>query len=146
MLFYLIVYSLMTMGAFAVLVDLVAQAFDAYTRPASAAPERPAVAAAFRLFVPLTGDPAIRSGKTKVINYNSDTRDPVLPDVPTSKEMGYPYFKVKPPGVRPEYFVLAYLEPIEGNGVQVTWNAVVEMEGAPKPALVAEWIGRHYYP
>ena len=41
-----------------------------------------------------TGEPAIRSGRTKVINYNSDQRDPVLPDVPTSKEMGFPYFKV----------------------------------------------------
>ena len=41
-----------------------------------------------------TGDAAIRSGRTKVINYNSDNRDPVLPDVPTSKEMGFPYFKV----------------------------------------------------
>lgn len=41
-----------------------------------------------------TGDAAIRSGRTKVINYNSDNRDPMLPDVPTSKEMGFPYFKV----------------------------------------------------
>jgi tripartite-type tricarboxylate transporter receptor subunit TctC len=41
-----------------------------------------------------TGDAAIRSGKTKVINYNSDNRDPVLPDVPSSREMGFPYFKV----------------------------------------------------
>lgn len=41
-----------------------------------------------------TGDAAIRSGKTKVINFNSDNRDPVLPDVPSSKEMGFPYFKV----------------------------------------------------
>jgi acyl dehydratase len=42
-------------------------------------------------------------------------------------------------------FTLAKYEPLDGNGVQVTWNAVVEIEGAPKPALVAEWIGRHYY-
>ena len=41
-------------------------------------------------------------------------------------------------------FTLQKYEKIEG-GVQVTWNAVVEIEGAPKPALVAEWIGRHYY-
>lgn len=41
-----------------------------------------------------SGDAAIRSGKTKVINYNADQRDPVLPDVPSSNEMGYPYFKV----------------------------------------------------
>ncbi len=42
-------------------------------------------------------------------------------------------------------FTLAKYEPIEGNGVQVTWNTVVEIEGADKPALIAEWIGRHYY-
>ena len=41
-------------------------------------------------------------------------------------------------------FTLAKFEPLEG-GVQVTWNTVVEIEGAAKPALVAEWIGRHYY-
>jgi acyl dehydratase len=42
-------------------------------------------------------------------------------------------------------FTLAKYEPIEGDGVQVTWNTTVEIEGSPKPALVAEWIGRHYY-
>jgi len=42
-------------------------------------------------------------------------------------------------------FTLAKFEKIEGNGVQVTWNTVVEIEGAAKPALVAEWLGRHYY-
>jgi acyl dehydratase len=42
-------------------------------------------------------------------------------------------------------FTLAKFETIEGDGVQVTWNTVVEIEGASKPALVAEWLGRHYY-
>ncbi len=42
-------------------------------------------------------------------------------------------------------FTLAKYEPIEGNGVQVTWDTRIEIEGADKPALVAEWIGRHYY-
>lgn len=42
-------------------------------------------------------------------------------------------------------FTLQNYEPIEGNGVQVTWNVTVEIEGAAKPALVAEWLGRHYY-
>ena len=42
-------------------------------------------------------------------------------------------------------FTLAKYEPIEGNGVQLTWSTVVEIEGKDKPALVAEWIGRHYY-
>lgn len=60
-----------------------------------------------------TGEPAIRSGKTKVINYNSDARDPVLPDVPTSKEMGYPYFKVS------------------------TWHGVFAPRGTP-PELIAK--------
>ena len=42
-------------------------------------------------------------------------------------------------------FTLAKYEPIEANGVQVTWSTTVEIEGADRPALVAEWIGRHYY-
>ena len=46
--------------------------------------------------------------------------------------------------VRARFTLLRY-EPIDDNGVQVTWNAVVEIEGAQKPALIAEWIGRHYY-
>ncbi len=41
-------------------------------------------------------------------------------------------------------FTLANYEPLDG-GVQVTWNTVVEIDGSDKPALVAEWIGRHYY-
>ncbi|MEA3195012.1 MAG: hypothetical protein QOD26_3345 [Betaproteobacteria bacterium] len=42
-------------------------------------------------------------------------------------------------------FTLAKFEKIEGDGVQVTWSTTVEIEGKDKPALVAEWIGRHYY-
>ncbi|MBW8904316.1 MAG: MaoC family dehydratase [Betaproteobacteria bacterium] len=42
-------------------------------------------------------------------------------------------------------FTLQKFEAIEGNGVQVTWSTLIEREGADKPALVAEWIGRHYY-
>ena len=41
-------------------------------------------------------------------------------------------------------FVLAKFDKLEG-GAQLTWNATVEIENAEKPALVAEWIGRHYY-
>jgi acyl dehydratase len=41
-------------------------------------------------------------------------------------------------------FTLAKYEPLDG-GVQVTWSTVIEIEGASRPALVAEWIGRHYY-
>jgi acyl dehydratase len=42
-------------------------------------------------------------------------------------------------------FTLASYEPIEPNGVQVTWNVAIEIEGKDKPALVADWLGRHYY-
>ena len=42
-------------------------------------------------------------------------------------------------------FTLAKYEPIEGNGVQITWHTVIEIEGKDKPAMVAEWIARHYY-
>ena len=42
-------------------------------------------------------------------------------------------------------FTLAKFEKIEGNGVQLVWNTVVEIEGKDKPALIAEWIGRHYF-
>ena len=42
-------------------------------------------------------------------------------------------------------FTLQKFERIEDNGVQVTWNTIIEREGAAKPALIAEWIGRHYY-
>lgn len=41
-----------------------------------------------------TGDAAIKSGKTKVIAYMSEARDPSYPDVPTTTEAGYPYLKV----------------------------------------------------
>jgi len=41
-------------------------------------------------------------------------------------------------------FTLQKYDRIEG-GVQVTWNTVVEREGADKPVLIAEWLGRHYY-
>lgn len=41
-------------------------------------------------------------------------------------------------------FTLGKYEKLDG-GVQVTWNAVMEREGAEKPVLIAEWIGRHYY-
>ncbi len=42
-------------------------------------------------------------------------------------------------------FRLAGYEPIDGGGVQLTWNVTMECEGAPKPVLVAEWLGRHYF-
>ena len=42
-------------------------------------------------------------------------------------------------------FTLQKLEKLADGGIQVTWNTVVEREGAEKPVLVAEWLGRHYY-
>ena len=42
-------------------------------------------------------------------------------------------------------FTLQKFEKLADGGVQVTWNTVVEREGADKPVLVAEWLGRHYY-
>ena len=51
--------------------------------------------------------------------------------------------------VRPETrvrgsFLLKSLEERMQGEVTVTWNVEVEIEGHPKPALVAEWIIRHY--
>jgi acyl dehydratase len=40
-------------------------------------------------------------------------------------------------------FTLLKVDPIEG-GVQTTWSAVIEREGADKPVMVAETISRHY--
>lgn len=58
-----------------------------------------------------SGEAAIRSGKTKVLNYNSDHRDPLYPDVPTSAESGYPYFRV------------------------ATWHGVFAPKGTPKEVV-----------
>jgi acyl dehydratase len=42
-------------------------------------------------------------------------------------------------------FTLHKFERLADGGIQVTWNTVIEREGSDKPALVAEWVGRHYY-
>jgi len=42
-------------------------------------------------------------------------------------------------------FRLHKFERLADGGIQVTWNTVVEREGADKPVLIAEWLGRHYY-
>ena len=42
-------------------------------------------------------------------------------------------------------FTLHKFERLADGGIQVTWNTVVEREGAEKPVLIAEWLGRHYY-
>jgi acyl dehydratase len=35
-------------------------------------------------------------------------------------------------------------EPIEGNGLQMTWQVTIEREGADKPVCVAESLSRRY--
>jgi len=35
-------------------------------------------------------------------------------------------------------------DPIDNNGMQMTWEVTVEREGSPKPVCVAESIARHY--
>jgi acyl dehydratase len=42
-------------------------------------------------------------------------------------------------------FTLNKFERLADGGIQVTWNTVIEREGSDRPALVAEWLGRHYY-
>lgn len=39
---------------------------------------------------------------------------------------------------------LGALEEVRNDGLQVTWNVTVDVEGVEKPALVAEWLGRMY--
>lgn len=58
-----------------------------------------------------SGDAALRSGRTKVLNYNADQRDPLHPEVPTSAESGYPYFRV------------------------ATWHGVFTPRGTPKEVV-----------
>ncbi len=41
-------------------------------------------------------------------------------------------------------FTLASIERLAGGGVQATWAAVIEREGAEKPACVIEWLVRYY--
>ena len=41
------------------------------------------------------------------------------------------------------HFTLQSVEDVTG-GFQVTWSVVVEIEGAPKPCLAAEWLVRYY--
>jgi acyl dehydratase len=35
-------------------------------------------------------------------------------------------------------------EPVDGDGVQLTWQVLVEREGGDKPVCVAESLARHY--
>jgi len=35
-------------------------------------------------------------------------------------------------------------EPIDNNGVQMVWETTIELEGASKPACVAESVSRRY--
>ncbi len=42
------------------------------------------------------------------------------------------------------HLTLLSCEPVEGDGMQVTWRVSVEREGSEKPVCVAESIARHY--
>lgn len=42
-------------------------------------------------------------------------------------------------------FTLNKFERLADGAIQVTWSTVIEREGSDRPALVAEWLGRHYY-
>jgi acyl dehydratase len=35
-------------------------------------------------------------------------------------------------------------EPVPNNGLQMTWETTIELEGAAKPACVAESVSRSY--
>jgi acyl dehydratase len=41
-------------------------------------------------------------------------------------------------------FTLVSVKEVDGNGVEVLYNATVESEGGTKPACVAEWLVRLY--
>ncbi len=42
------------------------------------------------------------------------------------------------------HFSLAALDERKPGEITTTWDVSVEIDGQPKPALVAEWINRHY--
>ena len=39
---------------------------------------------------------------------------------------------------------LLSVEPIANDGMQMTWEATIELEGSPKPACVAESVVRRF--
>jgi acyl dehydratase len=44
--------------------------------------------------------------------------------------------------IRARFRLLAWDE--VGETIQLTWHCVIDVEGQPKPALVAEWVLRHF--
>jgi acyl dehydratase len=44
--------------------------------------------------------------------------------------------------IRARFRLLAWDE--VGGAIQLTWHCVVDVDGQPKPALVAEWVLRHF--
>ena len=42
------------------------------------------------------------------------------------------------------HFTLQSLEEPDANVLALTWSVEVEIKDHPKPALVAEWLQRHY--
>ena len=51
---------------------------------------------------------------------------------------------VRPGGQVRGRFLLDSVEERAPGEITLTWKVEVEIEGHPKPALVAEWINRHY--
>jgi acyl dehydratase len=66
-----------------------------------------------------------------------------------SRTINYGFNRLRFPAAVPAgerirlHSTLHALDEIEG-GAQCTWDLVVEIEGQPKPALVAQWLGRLY--
>jgi acyl dehydratase len=66
-----------------------------------------------------------------------------------TRAINYGFNRVRFPAAVPAgariraHSTLQTVEDIEG-GVQCTWDVSVEIEGQPKPALVAQWLGRLY--
>ena len=67
-----------------------------------------------------------------------------------SRVINYGFNRVRFPAAVPAgarvrlHSTLHAVEDVEG-GVQCTWDLNVEIEGQPKPALVAQWLGRLYF-
>lgn len=66
-----------------------------------------------------------------------------------SRSINYGFNRVRFPSAVPSgarvrmHSTLNAIEEIEG-GIQCTWDLSLEVEGQPKPAMVAQWLGRLY--
>ena len=66
-----------------------------------------------------------------------------------TRSINYGFNRIRFPAAVPAnarvrlHTTLSAVEEIEG-GAQCTWDLIVEIEGHPKPALAAQWLGRLY--